>query len=185
MHSKIGLLKELGYIKNEALTEKGKFASKIYGYELSLTELYACGIMENLSAREIAILCLALVFEPKKRSSMPALSKETRRLTQHTEKIVGALNRMEKLKKIVPLSKSYHFNLTPCFEAWINNYNFDKIFSFTDADEGELIRYFRMCIQILREILDTPASDALKNKIKSIIDLINRDIVDAEKQLRE
>ena len=61
---------------------------------------------------------------------------------------------------------------------------FDKILQYSDADEGEVIRYFRMAIQILREILDTEASSRLKDKVKKALKLINRDIIDAEKQLR-
>ena len=41
-----------------------------------------------------------------------------------------------------------------------------------------------MAIQILREILDAPVSPELKAKLKKAIGLINRDIIDAEKQLR-
>jgi len=55
---------------------------------------------------------------------------------------------------------------------------------YTDADEGEIIRQFRMAVQILREILDTPASTALKDRVKKAIYIINRDIIDAERQLR-
>ena len=63
--------------------------------------------------------------------------------------------------------------------------NFDKIMRYTEADEGEIIRYFRMSVQILNEILETPVSASLKEKIKNTIYLVNRDIIDAEKQLRE
>ncbi|MEE8360185.1 MAG: hypothetical protein V3S04_04595, partial [Candidatus Omnitrophota bacterium] len=82
------------------------------------------------------------------------------------------------------LSKDCFYHLSPCLEAWMRNDSFDKILRFTEADEGEVIRYFRMCIQILREILDTSVSHELKAKTGRAIDLINRDIIDAEKQLR-
>jgi len=52
-------------------------------------------------------------------------------------------------------------------------------------DEGELIRYYRMSLQILREMLETPASGELKEKIQGAIRSINRDVVDAEEQLRK
>jgi hypothetical protein len=43
-----------------------------------------------------------------------------------------------------------------------------------------------MAIQILREIRDNPVSSTLlKDRIKETIRMINRDVVDAEKQLRE
>jgi superfamily II RNA helicase len=71
-------------------------------------------------------------------------------------------------------------------EAWLRGTNFEKILRFGDTDEGEVVRYFRMSVQILREINDAKvASHLLKDKIRETIRVINRDIVDAEKQLRE
>ena len=62
---------------------------------------------------------------------------------------------------------------------------FDKVSLTATTDEGELVRYFRMAKQLLREIMANPqASDTLKTKISLLIPKINRDIVDAEKQLR-
>ena len=52
-------------------------------------------------------------------------------------------------------------------EAWLRGTNFDKILQFTDTDEGEVVRYFRMSMQILREINDAKvASASLKRKNK-------------------
>lgn len=71
-------------------------------------------------------------------------------------------------------------------EAWMRGSTFDKIIKFTDADEGELVRYFRMSIQILREIRDNPTSSPdLKMRVSETIRVINREVIDAEKQLRE
>ena len=49
---------------------------------------------------------------------------------------------------------------------------FDTIVNYTDEDEGGIIRYFRMTIQILREILDTPVSVELKDKAEKAIERI-------------
>ena len=76
------------------------------------------------------------------------------------------------------------FFLSPCLEAWMRGEPFDKILRYSEADEGEVIRYFRMCIQILREIIDTPVSGSIKEKARRAKEIINRDVVDAEKQLR-
>jgi superfamily II RNA helicase len=71
-------------------------------------------------------------------------------------------------------------------EAWLRGTSFEKTLRFTDTDEGELVRYLRMSIQILREInASRIASPILKQKIKETMRVMNRDIVDAEKQLRE
>ena len=56
----------------------------------------------------------------------------------------------------------------------------------TDVDEGEIVRYFRMAVQILREINKAKvASPVLKSRIQETCRVINRDVIDAEKQLRE
>lgn len=185
MRAKVDMLKSLGYIENGLLTDKGRFADKIYGYELSLSELYSEGVLEKLNEIELGILCLALVFEPRKRSVKPPLNKRVKEIAKITEDLVERIQKSEKKAGIVPLSKNYHFHLTPCLEAWMNKHDFDTIMRLSSADEGEIIRYFRMTIQILREILDTPASEDLKKRIKNSVALINRGIIDAEKQLRE
>ena len=48
LDAKLRLLKDLGYIHDGTLTEKGKFAKTIYGYELVLSELYQENILEEL-----------------------------------------------------------------------------------------------------------------------------------------
>lgn len=184
LRSKTALLKELGYIVGDGLSEKGAFASKIHGYELSLSELYEKGVLEHLSEKELGILSLALVFEPRRRVMRTSPGKKLKQLQKITDDIVMPIQRTEKKLKIKPLSKIYYFDLSSCLEAWMDGENFDKILRYADVDEGEMIRYFRMAIQILREILDTPSSSILKEKVKKAIGLINRDIIDAEKQLR-
>ncbi len=184
LRTKVRILKDLGYIKEDAITGKGDFASKVYGYELSLSELYEDGMLEKLSELEIGLLCLALVFEPRKGTARPRLQKRVKDMCDETNNIVRRIQTIEKKLKILPLSKNYYYYLSPCLEAWMKGEEFDRILRHTDADEGEIIRYFRMAIQIMREILDTHASPALKDKMRNCIRLINRGVIDAEKQLR-
>ena len=184
LESKVTILKDLGYIKNNCLTEKGNFGGKIYGYELSLTEIYEKGILEQFSEKELGKLALALVYEPKKGVFNPKLTRRERDIQDITDNTVRRIQSLEKKHDIMPLSKIYHFHLSACLEAWMNGEDFDKILKHGQVDEGELIRYFRMAIQILREILDTHISPELKRRIKNALALINRGIIDAEKQLR-
>ena len=95
------------------------------------------------------------------------------------------MRKIESKSRIYNFSKPPHFNLAKAMEAWMHGAEFSKILHLTDTDEGELIRYFRMAIQILREIKDAPISPVLNSRINKALSLINRGIVDAEKQLRE
>jgi hypothetical protein len=54
-----------------------------------------------------------------------------------------------------------------------------------DFDEGEVIRFYRMGIQILRGILETPISPDFKKKVNNTIQLTNRGVIDAEEQLKQ
>ncbi len=69
---------------------------------------------------------------------------------------------------------------------WFAGASFPKISQYCPIDEGEIVRYFRMAIQVLREINTSSAiTDSLKRKISDCLRKINRDVVDAEKQLRQ
>lgn len=184
LRSKVQILKELGYISDGRVTEKGSFAGKIHGYELSLSELHAEGILEKLSERELGLFALALVYEPRRGVHAPSNVKRLKGIEELSDKIVLHIQKMERHLNIVPLSKRYCYAISACLEAWMNGEEFEKILRYAEVDEGELIRYFRMAIQILREILKTPVPPHVKERVKKALNLMNRGIIDAEKQLR-
>ena len=69
---------------------------------------------------------------------------------------------------------------------WFAGASFSKISQVCTIDEGEIVRYFRMAIQVLREISTSSAiTDSLKMRISNCLKKVNRDVVDAEKQLRQ
>jgi len=185
MEAKLQLLKELGHIQDGALTTKGRFAKAVYGYELMLAELYDEGVFEELDETGLAVMAVATVFEPRKNQQVPGLSKSSQNMKVICERVHDMIRHKESKNRIYPISKMPHFNLAKVMECWLSGMKFSKMLQFTDTDEGEVIRYFRMAVQILREIEDAPISHQLAERINKAIHLINRDVVDAEKQLRE
>ena len=185
MESKLKLLKELGHIEGGNLTSKGEFAKAVYGYELLLAELYEDGIFEDLDETGLGILAVATVFEPRKGQAVVGLSKYSQYMKSVSATLHQQIIHKESRYGIHPYCKAPHFNLAKAMEGWMHGMKFAKILDLTDTDEGEVIRYFRMAIQILREINDAPISPVLAGRIKTAIRMINRDIIDAEKQLRE
>ncbi len=187
IEAKLNLLKSQGHIHNGELTPKGIFAKAVYGYELIMAELYDEGILENLDEFSLGVLATAVVFEPRKEQRIiGSLSKNARRIRHACEEIYSRIQDAEHRYKIYPASKMPAFHLSTAMEAWLRGTAFQKILQYTDTDEGEVVRYFRMGIQILREVNDAHlSSDTLKPRIRETIRVINRDIVDAEKQLRE
>jgi antiviral helicase SKI2 len=185
MESKLKLLKELGHIADRKLTPKGEFAKAVYGYELLLAELYDDGVFENLDEIGLGILAVATVFEPRKGQAVVGLSKYSQYMRSVSTNLHQKIVAREAKYGIHPYCKAPHFNLAKAMEGWMHGMKFAKILDLTDTDEGEVIRYFRMAIQILREINDAPISPVLAGRIKGAIRMMNRDVIDAEKQLRE
>ena len=185
IQAKLKLLKNLNYIENSSLTQKGLFARSIYGYELILSELYQAGTLEELDEFALAILCVAVVFQPRKNQHSRPLSKTARHLRDICKDTYEIIKAKEISYHIYPFSKKPYFQLAPVTHAWLSKTDFSKILRFTDTDEGEIIRCFRMAVQILREINSSEfSSPSLKAKTHQVIRILNRDIVDAEKQLR-
>lgn len=185
IQAKIKLLKEMGYVHEGALTAKGEFAKSVYGYELILAELYEEKILEQLDEFSLGVMACASVFEPRKNQRLPGLSKNANKIKRACGDMYDLIKHKEHRYRIYPSSKPPAFHLSNCIEAWLRGSSFDKILRFTDTDEGEIIRYFRMSVQILREINEAPVSHVLRERISETTRVINRDIVDAEKQLRE
>ena len=184
--AKLQLLEDCGYIHEGKLTAKGQFAKSVYGYELIMSELYEQNILEQLDEFGLGITVCAVVFEPRKNQYMGSLSKNSRRIRAVCEEIYQEIKHKERRRRIYPLSKPPYFHLSSSIEAWLRGTGFAKTLQLTDTDEGEVVRYFRMAVQILREINEARvASHILKEKIRETIRVINRDVVDAEKQLRE
>jgi superfamily II RNA helicase len=184
--ARLAILKQLGYIHAGQLTEKGHFAKKIHGYELPISELFGYGALEDLSVRQLGIFALAAVFEPRAGASKRKFKDdEIRELQRMTTAAIRGIQRFEKKMQLSYLSKKFFYDLSDSMTNWMKNEAFDKILQKLQIDEGEVIRYYRMSIQILREMLETPAADQLKKKIRQAIGLIDRDVIDAEAQLRK
>ena len=187
LKAKLNVLREMDYIATDkVLTWKGELASRSYSYELQLGELYERGMLESLTSRELAVLICALVYEPRKGVRAPEVPPDVKNIKRGVDKVVRSIQRVEKHYDLFPLAKGFSFHLSRSMYMWLDGAEFDKILEDTDFDEGEVVRYFRMTIQVLRELKSFKAFDAdFKNKVDQALDGINRGVIDAEKQLRQ
>lgn len=185
MNARLNILKQLGYIHDYRLTEKGHFAKKIHGNELPLAELFGYGVLEDLPHDQLGVLALAAVYSPRPNINRPYLPKEVKTLESITTEVVRGIHKFEKKMRLINFSKPFFYDLSVSVLQWMKKTDFQEIIDELEVDEGEVIRYYRMSIQVLREMLETPTSDTFKEKIKSAIRLINRGAIDAEAQLRQ
>ncbi len=186
IRNKLNLLKDLRYIEDGKLTGKGEFASSIFGYELLLTEMYQDKVFEGFDEARLNVFLMGLIFEPRKGiDEPPKLSHQNEKLLKLIQHYHRLIHKKEQTFRIRPYTKPPHFHLAKAVEAWTRGEPFDKVARDTTEDEGTLVRYFRMVTQLLREIMHAPhASEDLRKKAAKARGLIDRDVVDAEKQLR-
>jgi len=185
LRHKLQILQELNYVNRGTFTPKGEFASGLYGYELMLGELYGNGVLTRLDSISLNTLLAALVYEGRRGQPRPPLNRIAQSLRDRCEEVLRAIRYHEAKLHILPRTRPPHFNLSKEVEAWTKGTPFARLEKISQTDPGELVRVFRMVIQLLREIRfahGTPQE--LKETALRAEAAINRDQVDAERQLR-
>ncbi|MHC4960273.1 MAG: DEAD/DEAH box helicase [Planctomycetota bacterium] len=178
---RLKVLKERKYIEDGKVTPRGELARKVNGYEIQVAECYFTGIMERATVFELGALFTAIVYESRKVDETDpasiALEKEVKRL-------VKDWRRDERRHDLADLLKRPDFSLNAAVLAWMKGTSFEQLRHITTASEGDLVRTFRMALQLMRQlrrVLDK--EDALREKLLEAADLMDRDVVDARRQL--
>ena len=184
--ARLNVLETLGYIEELTLLPRGNNASDIYGYELQLTQLLFSGFFERLNEDEINCLIVAIVSEPRKDGYYKKI-KDKRMLS-----ILGAamneiaeVQRVENQHNVSDITPLMELHLCAAMRAWSRGCDFEQLTDYADIDPGDFVRTFRLVIDQLRQIRRAmSAHTALVDKLNRCIGKINRDVVDAERQLR-
>ena len=184
--ARLNVLEALGYVGEQKLLPRGNTASHIYGYELQLTQLLFNGFFERLSEDEINCLMVAIVSEPRKDGYFKRL-KQKRLLS-----ILGTawneildIQGVEKGLNVSEITPLLEPRLCSAMLAWSRGCEFDKLTEYAALDAGDFVRTFRLVIDQLRQIRRAMTGHtALIDKLNRCIGKINRDVVDAERQLR-
>mgnify|MGYP001586845501 FL=1 len=189
LKKKLELLDEFGYLDldREKLTDKGKFASVVQGYELQIAELMFAGVFEELSKDGINVLVSAIVYEGDNRTWYDA--RLTKRLLAPMKKgvknVLKPLFDATKRLKIRDDVKPPDFRLAAAVHAFSTGESFTELEHYTDAGDGDLIRALRSTIQVLRQIKKAAAGyDEFVERVDQALASIDRGEVDAAKQLR-
>lgn len=186
LEAHLALLLDLGHLEaGDVLTAKGRTARAVYGFELQISELLWRGALENLDALSLAVLFVGLVHEERRRGEPvyipPRLYGGVRR---HVSQLLLRLVSREAEFGIPTPMKLPDWGLTPAVAEWARGAAFEDLERVTDATPGDLVRAFRMAIQLMRQLrrgLD-PAWD-LADRLDEAILALNREEVDARRQL--
>ncbi len=178
---RIRVLREMGYIEGEGATPTGELARKINGYEVQVTEFYRAGVFERASVLETCATFTAIVYEARK---IDESDQNQIRFEKECSGIVRDWRKEEKQQGLRELTKKPDFALNAVVFAWAKGSPFDELKKHTNVSEGDLVRTFRMALQLMRQlgrVLDR--DDPLRGKLGEAASLLDRDVVDARRQL--
>ena len=182
---RLALLRDLGYITDTGVTEKGRLASVISGYELQIVELLDSGLMEWLDEIQLAVVFASIVFEERKNDLFRRMRQNV--MGQHkkdVERIISNLQRSERERGIPQTIRLPNFKIGIVVQAWCQGASFEDIREHTTSPNGDLVRVMRLAVQLLRQVRHAlPRQHPLLKTLDRARDLLNRSEVDAARQL--
>jgi superfamily II RNA helicase len=188
LRKRLQVLRDLGYLRDRSLTEKGRLAAQIYGYELQVTELLANGLLDGLDEHLLNVVLAAVVFEARRGAwydppeEVPRLSM----IKKRSLRCVGTVRHAELARGIEPPVKHLDYRLSSIVYAWSTGCSFDALRDMTSSSDGDLVRSLRQAIQLLRQVAIAVAAARpdLESRLRRGVACLRRDVVDAERQLR-
>ncbi|MDD9973876.1 MAG: DEAD/DEAH box helicase [Candidatus Poribacteria bacterium] len=184
--ARLKVLEELGYIEAQTLLPRGSTAAHIYGYEIPLTQLLFSGFFERLTEDEINCLMVAIVSEPRKDGYFKPLKGDRfLDILSEVSSEISVIQYLEGQHNVTEGTPMLELRLCTAMLAWSRGCDFDTLENYARLDAGDFVRTFRLVIDQLRQIRRAMAGHAtLVDKLNRCIAKINRDVVDAERQLR-
>lgn len=184
--ARLKVLEELGYTEGQTLLPRGSTAAHIYGYEIQLTQLLFKGVFERLTEDEINCLMVAIISEPRKDGYFKRLEDENLlEIFYGVSSEISDIQNLELKHGVTEITPMLELRLCTAMLAWSQGCEFENLEKYARLDAGDFVRNFRLVIDQLRQIRRAMVGHtALVDKLNRCIDKINRDVVDAERQLR-
>ncbi len=170
----------------ETLTTAVGLAARLNAYEISISELFWVGLFEDLTPPEIAILVSGIVYESRRGDLHERFDSGLLGAVRNKAvKRLRDFNRAEETFELEPSLRELDFGLAAAVGAWAGGAPFAELRNFTSSQEGDIVRNFRMMVQVLRQFGEAVRGHpSLPDRIAAALALINRDEVDAERQLK-
>ncbi|MBN1128522.1 MAG: DEAD/DEAH box helicase [Chitinispirillaceae bacterium] len=181
IRNRIAFLQSAGFLDGMSLTDKGRLAAAVNGYEIQAAELYCSRSFDECTVAQLPVVLAALVTE-ESRSRKAALKPSSLRLRFEAEKVIHKLRTKEIRHTITNPIREMDLSLAAPIYAWASGCSLRELLAF-GMPEGDLVRLLRMTIQLLRTLRDCVPDPVVSERMHQALELVNRDVVDAQAQL--
>jgi len=178
--NRIAFLQSAGFLDGRHLTDKGRLAMAVNGYEIQASELYYSRSFDECTATQLPVVVAALITEESRRRNARPVSDVKMRFA--AEGVIHKLRIKELRHNIDAPVRELDFALAAPVFAWANGCTLAQLESF-GVPEGDLVRVLRMSVQLLRTLRDTIPDPYIADRMHESLVLVNRDVVDAQAEL--
>ena len=157
--------------KSYLLTDKGKFASKIYAHEVMITELFFTGFYKKFTLEELNIVLSSIIYEERRNDSFELLK-------QHKHIYEGVVSKLKNHDLLYSkLNKKSLIRMTSIVYLWSTKAEFEDLIHLTNLQDGDVIKLFKQIVDFSRQIRRATEDFELASTIDKSRLLIDRDIV--------
>jgi superfamily II RNA helicase len=180
IRSRIAFLQANGFLDGMTLTDKGKLAAAVNGYEIQAAELYYSRSFEECSAAQLPVVLAGLITEESKRRGAPPPA--TFRMRFEAEKVIHKLRGKEVRHNIAAPVRELDLSMAAPIYSWASGCSLQELLAF-GVPEGDIVRVLRMTIQLLRTLRDRIEDPVISERMHQALSLVNRGVVDAQAEL--
>jgi ATP-dependent RNA helicase HelY len=174
----LGVLEELGYVREFAILPKGDVLSRIYGEgDILVAEALGDGLVTGLSPAETAALVSTVVYESRERvprqADMP--TAETAQRYQQLDRLWRRIRRSEDSHHVELCRELEAGFATPAFQ-WAEGKPLQDVLAETGLAPGDFVRNCKQLLDLLRQIEEV-ASGQTAELAHQAIESVNRGVV--------
>jgi ATP-dependent RNA helicase HelY len=158
----LGVLDDLGYVRDWSITDKGRRLTRIYGEgDLLVGEAIDAGLLDALTPAEVAALVSTVVYEARERHPL------TGRMP--TGPTADAYERLQRLWRQVRRAEDAHQvqlcrDLEPGFAEpvfhWAEGKPLEDVLDETDMAPGDFVRNCKQLLDLLRQVEEVASGPA-------------------------
>ena len=154
--------------------------------QLGVSKQAVSTAIKQLTEEELAVLFHAIVYEAKKADWARKYDNgRFKWIKKSAFAIVDDIGRAEERAELEDRTKTLDFKLASAINAWAGGCTWGDLEAHTGASDGDMVRIFRLALQLLKNTMYAlPKDDPLREKLRGAARRLNRDVVDAERQLR-
>ncbi len=173
---RLSVLKKNGYVdKTNNLTEKGNFLAKVYTESLIVSEIFTAENILDYTALELFFILTSIIYEPSKNNNFRFKKKDL----QEGWKVLDGFDNNGFIFNYFENKKA--ISLYPFIKLWFKaDVSFVELMTYTNLQEGNIIRLFRMTIDLIFQIINASNNEELIERLKYIVYSIEREYIKYE-----